>query len=310
MIKVLIGVSGIGKSTVARKLVESDRNAIVVSRDKLRELLFSYSEDCISEYYKTSNFQACEKIVTENLEKLVHNHLIKGKNVILDSTHLKIKYINAIKKKFYYTDIEFIDVAKQQNISLDHLELICVTRDSNRIRKVGASIISQQILQYKQLLNDFDFSPYKYSIQPIEQDNTLCKAVIFDIDGTLALKGDRSPYDWNRVDKDDLNEWVSKIARIYYEWDYSKYKVIICTGRDGVCENLTKEWLYYYDVPYDEFHIRPGGNMEPDYIIKERMWRDIASRYYIECLYDDRNQVVDHARRLGLNVAQVNYGDF
>jgi len=37
--------------------------------------------------------------------------------------------------------------------------------------------------------------------------------------------------------------------------------------------------------------------------------QNIAS-YYIEAMFDDRNQVVDHARKLGFNVFQVNYGDF
>jgi predicted kinase len=307
MIKVLVGISGLGKSTYAQDI--STDNSIVISRDKLREMLFSYNESNIKDYYSRPDFGKCEQLVTKHLEELIHYNLSKNRDVILDATHLKLKYINQIKKKFYYTDIEFIDVAKEQGcFDIRHLQDLCIERDSQRTRQVGQVVITQQIRDYQQLLRDFDFKPYFANIEPILQDKSLPKAVIFDIDGTLALKGDRSPYNWGRVDEDDLNEWVVNLYKtVEKQGDYS---LIICTGRDGICENITKGWLYINDFSYDEFHIRSEGNTEPDYVIKERMWRDIASRYYIECMFDDRNQVVDHARRLGLNVAQVNYGDF
>ena len=50
--------------------------------------------------------------------------------------------------------------------------------------------------------------------------------------------------------------------------------------------------------------------MRKDYIIKEEMWRDICSRYYISQMFDDRDQVVEHARLLGFNVNQVAAGNF
>lgn len=306
MIKILIGVSGIGKSSWTQEII--DNKTVVISRDKLREMLFSYDEANIKDYYNRPDFGQCEKLVTLQLEELVHYNLSKGRDVILDATHLKLKYINQIKKKFYYTDIEFIDVAKMQGISVMDLRPICIERDSNRTRQVGQVVITNQIRDYQQLLKDFDFKPYYANIEPIKQDSSLPKAICFDVDGTLALKGDRSPYNWGRVDEDDLNEWVVNIYKTFDK--QGDYALIICTGRDGVCENMTKGWLYINGFNYDEFHIRPEGNMEPDYVIKERMWRDIAKRYYIECMFDDRESVVRHSRLLGLNVAQVNYGDF
>lgn len=305
MIKVLVGVSGIGKSSWTRSYMRGLKDTVIISRDSLRSMLFGYTDDNISNYYDREDFGKCERLVTEHLEHLVHYNLSKGKDIILDNTHLKLKYIKDIKKKFYYTDIEFIDVAKKQGIT--DLRTICIERDSNRTRQVGEVVITNQIRDYQQLLKDFDFKSYYANIEPIVQDKTLPKAVIFDIDNTLAIKGDRNPYDWSRVGEDTLNTWVKNA---FSNYERKGYCMIICTGRDGSCEQLTKYWLFDNLIACNEFHIRPEGNMEPDYVIKERMWKDIAKRYYIECLYDDRNQVVDHARRLGLNVAQVNYGDF
>ena len=38
--------------------------------------------------------------------------------------------------------------------------------------------------------------------------------------------------------------------------------------------------------------------------------RVICEKYYIEAMFDDRNQVVNHARKLGFSVFQVNEGGF
>ena len=40
------------------------------------------------------------------------------------------------------------------------------------------------------------------------------------------------------------------------------------------------------------------------------VWEDIATRYNIVFIVDDRCQVVDYARSLGLKVFQVEYGNF
>jgi hypothetical protein len=88
------------------------------------------------------------------------------------------------------------------------------------------------------------------------------------------------------------------------------FKIIICTGRDAICEDDTKKWLELKGIPYDELHMRPRGTTLPDWVIKERMWIDISGRYCIAALYDDRNSVVKHARLCGLTVFQVAEGDF
>ena len=49
---VLVGISGCGKSTFAKRQYESDpKNHLIVNRDKIRELLFGYTESTINDYY-------------------------------------------------------------------------------------------------------------------------------------------------------------------------------------------------------------------------------------------------------------------
>lgn len=85
------------------------------------------------------------------------------------------------------------------------------------------------------------------------------------------------------------------------------YHVIILTGRDGSCENETRQWLADHGVPYDDFYIRPAGDNRKDYIIKREIYeKHIKGKYEIELVIDDRPQVIREWRRLGLPVINVN----
>ena len=132
------------------------------------------------------------------------------------------------------------------------------------------------------------------------------QAYIFDVDGTLAKMDGRSPYDWERVGEDKPNLPVVKIAKTLM----AKNAIIIVTGRDGSCEQATRDWLMEHGIAYDEFHIRPPGNVEKDSVVKKRIFEDISKRYEIIAVFDDRDQVVQMWRSLGLTCLQVDYGNF
>jgi hypothetical protein len=73
------------------------------------------------------------------------------------------------------------------------------------------------------------------------------KAIIVDVDGTLAdMRGVRSPFEWDKVLQDkphlDVIDLVKDLASL------KKYKIIITTGRDGICEQDTVTWLRKYKV--------------------------------------------------------------
>lgn len=131
-------------------------------------------------------------------------------------------------------------------------------------------------------------------------------AYIFDIDGTLAIRGDRSPFNWSKVGLDTVNEPVRKVLdRLEVD-----FPIIILSGRDEVCREETEKWLKDNDIKYDKLFMRPEGNNEKDSIIKKRIYDDIKTRYNILGVFDDRNQVVEMWRSLGLTCFQVAEGNF
>lgn len=296
-IHILIGYSACGKSTYARELLEKEPNTVIIGRDKIRELLFGYTESSVSGYYLRHDLKEKEHTVTRYQNILIDRALRKRQNVILDNTHLKERYIEAVGKQFYHTPITFHNVPAITGIGLGQ----ALENDSKRHRKVGERIIRDQYAQYQQLVKHFCFTDRVPVIEPIVQNVNLPHCAIFDIDGTLAERTDRSPFEWGRVGEDKLNTHVYHI----YKAMSSQMDVIICTGRDGSCSGLTKDWLMEHGINWSEFHIRPTGNFEKDYVIKERMWRDIAERYYIIALFDDRHQVIAHGKLLGLDMVNV-----
>ena len=141
----------------------------------------------------------------------------------------------------------------------------------------------------------------------IEQRGDLPAAYVFDMDGTIALRKTRHAYEWDRVKEDIVNE---PVRDVYIALRNAGFRMIICTARDETAGDATRNWLMDNGMNFDEFYIRAASDRRPDNVVKEEFWRDIAKTCCIRALLDDRDQVVDHARSLGLSCFQVAYGNF
>lgn len=297
-ITLMVGIPGSGKTTRARELQQKAKQfTIIVSRDKIREQIFGYTEDNIVDYYKRADMGFCEGMVTLIQNDTIRNAIQSGWSVIVDNTNLKTRDIKQFSCFGVPVAFEVLDVPVFE----------CVQRDRKRTRKVGEAVIQKKYADFCELKKEFDFKPINSDIKPLENNKSLPQAYIFDIDGTLAERKDRGPFDWDRVYNDVV---VENVREILWSHQENNKRIIICTGRDGISEDETKRWLADNAIFYDCFYTRKIGDYRKDYVVKEEFWRDIVKNYYIVGLYDDRNQVVDHARNLGLTVCQVNYGNF
>lgn len=292
---ILIGLPGSGKSTWAHSFIQKNASYVRINRDDFRFML--------------KNLPILEPKGEELINKLQNNAILSALgmkyNVIVDNTNLKAKYINQICEMVQYrADVEFM----YMDCSVDK----CIERDKLRERKVGDTIIKRMSNDLKVLLDSFDFSqrPMKSRVEHSKEliknkkyDKNLKDCVICDIDGTLALMGDRSPFDWNRVDRDFLNDVVKQHLIMAKA---AGKEIIIVSGRDSVCKDLTEEWLKYNDIPYDKIFMRPKNDFRKDNIIKGEIYdEEIQGKYNVFVVYDDRNQVISMWRSLGLDVFQV-----
>lgn len=271
----------------------------MVNRDKIRELLFGFSESIVSSYYSRADVNKLEKQVTKYEDTLIYEALCENKTVIVDATHLDRKYITRFEYWNVPLEVKWFDVTLKE----------ALTRDMSRVRQVGEGIISKQYDKYVNLRNNL--SDYFFSPKTFKQNRNLPPCVIYDIDGTIAKMNDRSPYDWKRVGEDFMIynvcatiDWLGDLEPEY------RPKVAICTGRDGEALEDTERWLIQNNIYYDEIFIRSKGDTRPDWIVKEEMWEIISKKNYIIGMYDDRLQVVRRARALGLKVFNVEYNNF
>ena len=300
MIKITIGCSNSGKSTWAHEQwKQNPQSTVIINRDKIRELLFSYTEDSVSEYYNRPDLNKLEKQVTKYEDTLINEALCEGKTVICDATHLEQKYI----KRFEYwnapLELVWFDITLKE----------ALTRNMGRRRQVNEGIINKQYSKYVTLRKNF--TDYTFSPKTFKQNRNLPPGVIYDIDGTIATMVNRSPYDWNSVGEDLMIHNVCATIDWIYDLEEDKRpKVWICTGRDGEALKETKKWLEDNKIYYDELLIRDKGDMRPDWVVKEEMWESISKENYIIGMYDDRLQVVRRARALGFKVFNVEYNNF
>lgn len=296
-IEILVGISGSGKSTYAHsKWKENPLNTLVVNRDKIRELLYGYTEENVSEYYSRPDLNKLEKQVSVYEDTLIHDGLNHGKTVIIDATNLRAEYIERFKFWNVPTEIKYFEVDLRTAIN----------RDNYRSRKVGEEVIKKQF----NLFNSIKNRTFDFSISVFNNPSCLKQCYIIDIDGTVAEKGNRNPFDWKRVGEDKVIDPVHSLV-----WDLSQNdegaEIIFCSGRDEVCREETQIWLDKHFKEGSKLYMRKHNDIRPDWIVKEELWKEIVEEgYNIISLIDDRQQVVRRGRAIGLTVAQVAYGNF
>lgn len=302
-ITILVGPSGAGKTTWCREYIRQHPHTVRVSRDAIRAQLYAETP---REYYQHNDtvLQTREEMVSTIIVATIHAAIDRGADVVIDNTNLEKRYIEKYMKEFSYCRFRLKTFATSLEEYIDNDALRPVEE------QVGPDIIKKQYDKFKTVLKyvatKAEIEPHIIkSIEPSPPDAP--EGYIFDIDGTLADNSHRSPYNWYAVDKDDV---ITDVRDALLCIQAAGYKIAICTGRDAAAETKTRQWLAAHGITYDWFYIRPAGNREPDWIIKERMWRDVATKMRIKAMFDDRVCVVRHARKLGIRVYQVADGVF
>lgn len=244
-----------------------------------------------------------EGMISEMQNEAIYHALYNKLNVIVDNTHVKVKYINELIDEFkYHADIDY----QVFDISLEK----AIERDNNREAKVGEEVIKRMYNDYKILLDSFNFQPVRKVIKPIIAPifNTyLPNCVVFDLDGTLAhMNYKRGPFEWDAVDRDSVNEIVKE--QVLFHKNAGRV-IIILSGRDSTAMELSKEWLEFYGIPYDHIFMRAKDDIRKDNIIKKELYEEnIKDKFNVLAIYDDRLQVLDMWYKEGLFTFNVNQG--
>ncbi|MBW3620408.1 MAG: polynucleotide kinase [Actinobacteria bacterium] len=136
------------------------------------------------------------------------------------------------------------------------------------------------------------------------------RAVVIDMDGTLASVTWRLEHlqrpgrkDWKAffagMGRDAPVPWVVELTNA----DHGGAARIIVTGRPADHREVCERWLATHGVSYDELHLRPSGDFRPDDVVKREIHdHELAPRFDISLVVDDRPRVVEMWRGLGYHV--------
>lgn len=137
-------------------------------------------------------------------------------------------------------------------------------------------------------------------------------AIICDIDGTVALLDDRNPHDASTALEDALNHPVANVLEVYSHQTLYDVRLIMLTGRSEEYRDITEQWLKKYGIThYENLFMRGKEDRRKDYEVKREVYeKEIAPRYDVLFVLEDRDQVVKMWREIGVTCFQVAYGDF
>lgn len=134
------------------------------------------------------------------------------------------------------------------------------------------------------------------------------RAIICDLDGTLAIRNDCEPYLFEKARDDDINLAVKLILQLCIK---DGIEILLVSSRQEKYRGVTLDWIFWHEVPFTTLRMRPTGDQRRDEIVKKEIYETyIKPEYEILFVLDDRDRVVKMWRDLGLNCWQVNYGNF
>ncbi len=296
------GLPASGKTTWTREQVATAEPGAVVrlNRDDLRAMLHGVSH----------LIHATEQQVSLVQHGGVDALLKAGVTVIVDDTNLRARHLRNLAEIAWRNGAEF-RVQDFTDVPLEE----CIARDLTRygtgwhvgedvIRRIHAKFLAGVVLPLP--VPERPEVPRGTAYVPPLDCPT---AVMVDIDGTVALHGDRDPYDTSRYHEDTPNAGVVEMIRAAY---YRGHRVLFCSGRDDTYREVTERWIWrHVQVPAESLFMRPAGDRRSDHVVKLELFdKHIRHTYRVVCVFDDRDRVVKAWRSIGLTVMQVAEGAF
>lgn len=269
---------------------------------------------------------------------IFHGHLSTGADIVIDRMGFdkaqRNRYrLEAVKNGYAISIVEFVTprqvcydrcMAREGHPTINDNIIYPVNPDSTSGQYVNLTT-NQKSRSAKSALDTY-FSRYE---EVTEDEGDLIRiqynapekknAIMVDIDGTIANLDHRLHYvkegrkDWGQffrtVGYDTVYEDVAGIVK---NESAIGVDIVLCSGRpEDQTRDSTLGWLNKNNIPFNKLIMRPMGNYKRDDITKAMLYRyEIKPYYNIKYVLDDRQQVVDKWRSIGLSCFQVRPGDF
>lgn len=293
------GLPGSGKTSYALDYVRNNPGTVNVNRDDIR----------FSQYGVYYGPPIDESFVTTVHHGMINAAFKRRHDVVVSDTNLNRKSVKSLVAlaNRWGAAVEFVYF----DVPMDEL----IKRDEQRSEKpVGIKVLRDFAKRFNipadGTLPRFDdlASMGIPDMQPLEYIDGLPMAVICDIDSTVAVKGDRSPYDYTCVFEDTPMKTVLESLQI--DRDYG-FEIIFMSGREDSCYDDTLKWLNLHFGGKFQLFMRKAGDKRQDSIIKNELVDEhIRNKYNVHHAWDDRRNVIDAYRKKGIVVYDVAGNEF
>jgi|SRR5579863_9783858 len=312
---IMRGLPGCGKSRKAAELIKKEPGRFVrINRDDLRGMVVGPGNNPYG-----GNRNEREDLVRNFKNELARQSVREGFDVIFDDTHLVPQTVKKLHElAISIGDIKVIEMGINESVET------CIVRDAGRegFAKVGEKVIKDMArgagLDKGRKLNDKEaYYPPRWAPggegagnpSGYDPNSKLPQAIICDLDGTLAFLNGRSPYDATNCDQDPPNLPVIECVKAMYA---AGLAILFTSGRESKYREPTERFIAQH-LPGLKYHLfmRSSGDQRKDSIIKRELFDgNIAGKFNVVFALDDRNQVVDNWREMGLACFQVAPGNF
>lgn len=296
------GISGSGKTTYAKQWVEEDPiHRVRLNYDDIRFMLGKYwvpeREPLMQFIFKGALQGAIDggyDIIIDNMSNLNPKHIQEYQDLICNHN---LEH----KDNQYEIEFKLIDTPLE----------VCIERDSKRIVPIGEKVIRQQWRKYRNYI--IQQSIKDMLDNQIKNIPNLPHCIIVDMDATLCFNTTGRPFYGDGVEKQMINDIpntnIIDLVKAYCEtYDC---ELIIITGRDESCREVTLEWLNKHYLYPNQLFMRQIGDYSKGEECKRKIFEDnIRNKYNVDLIFEDSSKVVKMYRDLGLTVLQPNEGKF
>lgn len=294
------GIPASGKSTWAKDEMRAHPYRYKrVNKDLLRAMLDGESWS-----------QATERFMLDIRDYAVQKAILKGFDVIVDDTNFSDKHWESMCRIAKRVG-DVMVVEKYFSVDLQE----ALRRNEARAEKVPPHVVTQMFEKHVKgrhiecRSEYFQKMPY---VAPADVPG-LRKAIMVDIDGTLALSESRNVYDGSKLYEDTPFAHVVTLVKLLMA---AGHDLIIMSGREDKWRADTMRWLkdktglepYAFRNP-DEctaFFMRKTGDGRPDTVVKQELYEaHVKGVYDVRYVIDDRPCVCSMWRDQGLVVLQL-----